>query len=441
MENSEKICMQKQNYRGKGNRLYDHIEFDGLDAKELELFKMAQKGDARMMLELLMNGLNPDAKTEDDTTALMVATAYGHYEAAEVLLNAGADIGAREKVDAESFGQGVSVMYIAAVNKDYQMVELLLKHGCDINEKAGRDGQSPFLIAINSNDRDYMEYVLRKGANVDIERYNGETALIHAVLTRDQNLAQYLLEKGADINHRNITGLSALEIAKSKGFTDMAQFLITLGATDSERMVEHLVAFRQDFYWWDNDIAFAYYHWTSDDGYSNFLIYGIGYLDRYLRLSAMRRFYIRKKGTECVETYAGDDHHWIHYTRTENGRIVNERFDDCGHNTRVVCELSSGIEKGNPEFRAANSIEPEQSTELDFEVQLRNLSEFFFQYVSIYDAKWDSEIPVLDGALLLTKYSQKAWDFLGESCERASVNVENEHLGFLTDVLLRHYIN
>jgi len=411
--------------------LYDHSKFNGLNEDEVEFFKLARKGDADEMLELIKKGVNPHATTEDYTTVLMVAVVYEQHDVAEMLLKLEADIHAREFVDAESAGAGVTAMNLAALNKDRRMIELLLEYGADINEKAGFDGESPFLMAVYSDDYDYMDFVLGKGANINIELYSGETGFIHAVLSDDKKLINYLLDNGADINHRNITGLTALEIAKDYVHTEMVDFLIEAGALDEDRMLEHLVTYDRDSYWWDNDIAYAYYHWSTDDGFSHFLIYGIGYLNKYFALSELRRFYIRKKDDDFIETYAGDDHHWFHYTRSENSKVVDERFNSVGHDLRVWSDLCC------PD--AVYFFEPAQSEEFDFEGRFRKLSDFFLQYVSFVKKNIKSEVPSVNVSYLFSRYSKKGWNFLGPLWERASVNVKYEHQKLITNFLTGYF--
>lgn len=419
--------------------LYDHSKFKGLNEDEIEFFKLARKGDADTMFELINNGVNPHATTEDKTTALMVAVEYGHRDVAEMLLKLEADIHAREMVDALSIGKGVTAMNLAALNKDYQMIELLLKWGADINEKAGFDGESPFLIAVCSGDYDYMDFVIGKGANINNELYNGETGLIHAVLSEDKKLINYLLENGADINYRNITGLTALEVAKDYVHTEMVDFLIEAGALDEDRMLEYLVTYRQDLYIWDNDIAYAYYHWSTDDGFSHFLIYGIGYHNKLLALSELRRFYIRKKGDECIETYAGDDHHWFHYTRSEYNKVVDERCYCVGLKLGHCGDLVVTPAKAFGPPTENYLFEPAQSEEFDLDGRFLKLSDFFLQYVSIVKEYIESKAPSVNIGYRFTRYSEKGWKFLGPYWERASVNVKDEHERVITGLLTGYF--
>jgi hypothetical protein len=208
---------------------------------------------------------------------------------------------------------------------------------------------------------------------------------------------------------------------------------------DEDRMLEHLVTYRQDFYVWDNDIAYAYYHWSTDDGFSHFLVYGIGYLNKYLALSELRRFYIRKKGEECIETYAGDDHHWFHYTRSENGKLVDERFNGFGCNLKAWGDLILGPDRlyGSP--KSVYLFEPAQRKEFDFEGKFQKLSEFFRQYVSIVKGDIESEVPSVNITYWFSRYAEKGWNFLGPYWERRSVNVKDEHEELITGLLTGYF--
>ena len=411
------------------------FEHRGLKDIEEVFFGEISKGNTDSVVNMIENGINIHVKSEELQTALMVAVEFGQHSIAEILLKMDADINARETVDAESDGRGATSLHLAAINKDCQMIDLLLKYGCNINERAGFEGKSPFLIGIYSKDYDFMDFALQKGADINIELYNGETGLIHAVLSNDKELANYLLEKGVDVDHRNITGLTALEVAKEKGTTEMEELLIQAGAEDDHRMLEHLVTYCQDLYVWDNDIAYAYYHWSTDDGFSHFLIYGIGYLNKMLALSELRRFYIRTKGDE-IEAYAGDDHHWFHYVFSKNGEVVGEKFNKCSHGFwgNLICPDDS------KEFVDTNAFEPENSKLLDFESKYEKLSDFFRKFVSFVEENDDSASNDENEKYIFTRYSKNGWNFLGPYWERRSVNVKDEHEKLISDLMLQYFV-
>ena len=65
---------------------YDHIEFSGLNEDEVEFFKLARRGDTDSMEAMIIDGVNPHTKTEEHTTALMVAAEYGQRDAAEIVV-------------------------------------------------------------------------------------------------------------------------------------------------------------------------------------------------------------------------------------------------------------------------------------------------------------------------------------------------------------------
>lgn len=438
-------------------RRYDHSEFAGLSEDEVEFFKLARRGDTNSIEAMIINGVNPHAKTEERTTALMIAVEYGQRDAAEMLLKWKTDVHAREWIDDELAGKGLTAMNIAALNKDFKMIELLLQYGGDINEKAGFDGNSPFLIAVESGDYDYMDFVLQNGADVNIELFNGKTALVYAVFTADKKLANYLLEKGADINHRNITGLTALDVAKVHGFADMANFLIESGAIDDHRVLEHLVTYRQDFHDCDNGFVYsyysgyAYYTWSTDDGFSHFLICDIGPFDNDLNSCELRRFYIRKKNDHWIETYAGNQYEWCHYVKKCCGQIVDERLNSYGRNLDEWGELSIDPERVYESPDVENRLEPPQSEEFDLEGKYKELSEFFLKFVSLEQQNNEAIVSPRNITSTFSKYSKKGFDFMGPywewvsvyvngpCLERSSANVKGEHQSMITDFITTYF--
>lgn len=428
--------LSKENGNRDSHHPYDSIDYQGLNGKEIEFFQLVRKGNVDTIRERIRDGDNFNARAKDGITPLMIAVEYGFYEVVEEFLRCKADITAREVVDAESSGKGLTAMNLAARNKDRRMIELLLNYGGDINEKAGFDGESPFLTSVCSCDCSYMDFVLEKGANINIEEYNGKTGLIHAVLTEDKKLVAYLLDKGADINHRNITGLTALDIAKNEGLKEMVNFLVEAGATDNHRMVKHLVTLRQDIYFWDNDISFAYYHWSTEDGFSHFLVSGVGYINKDFALSGFNRFYIREKKDEFIETYAGDSQNWFHYMRNERGKIIDEKFNRCGKTIRGnIIDPNQVDEPGNSEIIP----DPNQLGGLDLFVKYKELTDFLFNFVSMVEEKIDSKASSEPKTITFWRYSKNGWDFLGPSWERISVGADIDHVDTILDLLLKYY--
>lgn len=78
--------------------------------------------------------------------------------------------------------------------KEYEVIDLLLKNGLDINFKCG-DGTTMLMDAVYNLDK--VKYLISKGADVNIRDDNGETALTKALNAKKYDIAEFLISKGA----------------------------------------------------------------------------------------------------------------------------------------------------------------------------------------------------------------------------------------------------
>ena len=87
------------------------------------LIYVAADGDSRAVLTLLENGADANAPFPIvGTRALMVAAAHGHKDTVRVLLDAGAEVNAKDFT-------GWTALHAAAFKGDPEIVQLLLEHG------------------------------------------------------------------------------------------------------------------------------------------------------------------------------------------------------------------------------------------------------------------------------------------------------------------------
>ncbi|KFF75456.1 ankyrin [Chryseobacterium sp. P1-3] len=118
-------------------------------------------------------------------------------------LNTGADINTQDK-------RGRSLLLIATIGKQVEMVKLLVSHKADVNLQ---DNQldSPFLYAGASGQTELVKLFLENGARFDVfNRYNG-TALIPACERGHVETVKVLVKtKGFPVNHVNRLGWTAL---------------------------------------------------------------------------------------------------------------------------------------------------------------------------------------------------------------------------------------
>lgn len=156
-----------------------------------------------------------------------------------------------------------SLLLIATINQQVEMVKLLVAHGANVNLQDDKM-DSPFLYAGASGQTELIKLFLANGARFDIfNRYNGTalipacerghvetvkvlvhtkgfpinhvnrlgwTALLEAVILgnggkKHQEIVQILKDGGADLNIPDHDGITALQHAKSRGFREIVKIL------------------------------------------------------------------------------------------------------------------------------------------------------------------------------------------------------------------------
>jgi hypothetical protein len=93
------------------------------------------------------------------------------------------------------------------------------------------DGEgSPLIVAIRSNSLPVVEFLLKKGANVNYI-FQSRTPLMFAVLQQNVSIVKLLIEAGAVINARDSIGSTALMLASENPSLKVVKILIKSGAS------------------------------------------------------------------------------------------------------------------------------------------------------------------------------------------------------------------
>lgn len=97
-------------------------------------------------------------------------------------------------------------------------------------EGTDRDGRTLLINAAFYERKQIVEFLLKRGANVNAKDRNGFTALHAATQTGNLDIASVLLENGTDVNAKNCFGNSPLMTCDHKAPAKIFELLISYGA-------------------------------------------------------------------------------------------------------------------------------------------------------------------------------------------------------------------
>ncbi|WP_347219407.1 ankyrin repeat domain-containing protein [Chryseobacterium sp.] len=140
----------------KLEKLIDFVYFDA--PQELEKFIREHET------------INLDIRTEGGETPLMAAIREGKGECATVLLEHGAN---------PNFGNsnGWYPLHFSIQERMFNVIQLLIEKGADVNLQDDLYGNTPIAVAIGkTQDKEIIEYLASKGANLDLPNKAGVTA-------------------------------------------------------------------------------------------------------------------------------------------------------------------------------------------------------------------------------------------------------------------------
>ncbi len=173
--------------------------------KDKEVAKLAEAvrvGDVKLIKELVAKGVNPNAEsipgviTEGKTNLLEWAIFSQSKKGFAALLDAGAD--PLMKQDDPS---GQTLVHFAAMLKDPDYLEVLLKYGVNPNVRNKRNGDTPIFDAdVGSKN---FQLLLDAGADINAQRDGGANLLF---VTHEVNMVKKLLEMGVDATVKDHRG-------------------------------------------------------------------------------------------------------------------------------------------------------------------------------------------------------------------------------------------
>jgi ankyrin repeat protein len=157
---------------------------DGSTALMLAAFK----NKSRCLRLLISAGADVNAKDSEGRAALNWAINYGPYvDCVRALISSGADINAKDN-------KGLTVLYWAVLTANLGCVQALISAGADVNAKDDNSGWTALMRAANEPSVDCVRVLIAAGAEVNARDRDGKTALAWARTTgrrNDENAGDY----------------------------------------------------------------------------------------------------------------------------------------------------------------------------------------------------------------------------------------------------------
>jgi len=181
-----------------------------------DLFDAIQAGDTARIESLLRDDPSLLSATRNGVTPLSQAIYHGRTDIARLLLDLGAPV---------SFGEACAL-------GDEERVRSMLAADRNVLHVRTADGFPAVGMAIFFRHGTLARWLIEEGADVNAAAENAQrVAPVHAAAAVcDRETMQLLLERGADVNAKQQLDYTPLHAAASRGDVEMAKLLLQHGA-------------------------------------------------------------------------------------------------------------------------------------------------------------------------------------------------------------------
>jgi hypothetical protein len=151
---------------------------------------IAQYGNAdasAAVQSLIERGADPDLRNSESKAPLHLAIDLGNMEAANKLIEAGANLDARELTHEDTF------LHIAVREGNIPLLKKLIEAGADINA-SDKDKHTPLHLAVAKGNEEMVKVLVEAGANIYAKDIKGKTPTSIASRRNDTKILASLVE-------------------------------------------------------------------------------------------------------------------------------------------------------------------------------------------------------------------------------------------------------
>ncbi len=131
--------------------------------------------------------------TDGCMTGLHIAWSRGDLDAAQIFLDAGADIGKADKLGR------TALHFAASIGTNLELIETLVSSGAEVNAQS-TGGETPLMKAISFDNADAAKTLLEKGADPEIENTMSRSSYSFARASRNQEILAALgIDESGDV--------------------------------------------------------------------------------------------------------------------------------------------------------------------------------------------------------------------------------------------------
>jgi ankyrin repeat protein len=232
-----------------------------IDPKLAELIRAARSFPRPMVERLATDHVLVNSKDPAGSTPLHHAAGFGGLDTLAFLLDAGADVNARNRngstplhwaihdeakvrlllsrgaaIDIRQMEGRTPLYQAASLGNGHTVLRMLLQKRADANVPLA-NGRTPLMAAAARGDVEAMTLLLDAKAKVDARDGAGETALMLAATAGNPQAVRLLLDRGADARARTKRNETALGNAGSSGVEETVRLLLVHGADVNVRNI------------------------------------------------------------------------------------------------------------------------------------------------------------------------------------------------------------